>query len=148
MPRLGCKLLLGRAFNAYNIKLGGRLVRFGVFGGRYQSFFFVIGYAARVFGHHMLKKEVYISAHLGSATEITAQNNFFGVALPRLIIRQGSVFLAQKVRGVRPAKAVNALLYVPHGEKPLPVAGKNVEKRILQIVCVLVFVHHNLVVKL
>ena len=97
MPRLGNQPFLGRAFSTYNIQLGGRLGRLGIFRGRYQPFFFVIGYAARVFGHHMLKKEIYVSADLCAAAEITAQNNFFGFTFPRLIIRQGGVFLAQKV---------------------------------------------------
>ena len=94
MPRLGNQPFLGRAFSAYNIQLGRRLGRLGIFRGRYQPFFFVIGYAARVFGHHMLKKEIYVSADLCTAAEITAQNNLFGVALPCLVIRQRrSLFL-------------------------------------------------------
>ena len=88
--------------------------------------------------------EVGALQNLPPGAEVAGQQDLPLLSVSRLLPGLEPVVFSQENGGIRQAKAVDALLHVPHSEDVLPVFGHRPEDGVLDLVGVLVLVHQDL----
>lgn len=88
--------------------------------------------------------EVGALQNLPPGAEVAGQQDLPLLSVSRLLPGLEPVVFSQENGGIRQAKAVDALLHVPHSEDVLPVFGHRLEDGVLDLVGVLVLVHQDL----
>ena len=96
--------------------------------------------------HHIGKDEIGRIQDRGAGAEILAEQNSPGLPLRRLGGIRKNPILCQKDGWIRQAEAINGLLHISHCEKTAAIFGNSVKNAVLNLVSVLVFVHHHLAV--
>ncbi len=100
---------------------------------------------SRLPAHQPGKHKVHPVCHLPAGAKIPVQHNIGRVLVQVPAILLVAASAAKKDFRHGPAKAVNALLYVPNHKQVFPLLGDGPKNGILHLVNVLVLVDHNLV---
>ena len=103
---------------------------------------------AQLAGHDAAEQVVGRFQDLRAGAEVFGEGDAPFLPLRRLVIGAESPILFQKDGGVGQAEAIDRLLHIAHQKEVFPVLGEGAEDRVLHLVRVLVFVHHDLGVAL
>ena len=95
-------------------------------------------------GHDVAEQVVGRLQHLGAGAEVFGQGDPPALPLPGLVVGGEGPVLLQKDGGVRQAEAVDGLLHIPHQEEVSLPLGQGLEDGVLDLIGVLVLVHHDL----
>ena len=94
--------------------------------------------------HQMPKHKVYRSGNPASAAEVLVQNHFGRISVLLRVIKRIVVFAPQKDCGHGLPESINALLNVADDKQVFPITADGAKNQILNFVCILVFIDHNL----